>query len=174
MDLTRMLKHLFAPHWIVSARVSARACWTRSRTAIARIRAIASTASCASSSRPDCIRGRCWRGQTPRERAVELFSRCGVWDTAHNSGVLIYVQLVDRRIEIVADRGISRKRAAGASGRRSAGGMEAAFRERHFEAGALDGISGDHRTAGATLSAAGRQPQRVARPTGGFIGRIED
>ena len=32
-----------------------------------------------------------------------------MWDTEHNSGVLIYVQLVDRRIEIVADRGINAK-----------------------------------------------------------------
>src|SRR5438132_1397711 len=42
-----------------------------------------------------------------RKRAEALFSQLGVWDTEHNSGVLIYVQLVDRRIEIVADRGIA-------------------------------------------------------------------
>jgi len=42
-----------------------------------------------------------------RKRAEALFAQLGVWDTAHNSGVLVYVQLVDRRIEIVADRGIS-------------------------------------------------------------------
>jgi uncharacterized membrane protein len=44
---------------------------------------------------------------TTRRRAEALFGQLGVWDTEHNSGVLIYVQLVDRRIEIVADRGIS-------------------------------------------------------------------
>ncbi|OAI50855.1 hypothetical protein AYO46_09335 [Betaproteobacteria bacterium SCGC AG-212-J23] len=43
---------------------------------------------------------------TIRKRAEALFGQLGVWDTEHNSGVLIYVQLVDRRIEIVADRGI--------------------------------------------------------------------
>ncbi|MEY3201382.1 MAG: hypothetical protein RIR70_932, partial [Pseudomonadota bacterium] len=48
-----------------------------------------------------------WRNHSPRERAVEVFSTLRVWDTAHNSGVLIYVQLVDRAIEIVADRGIA-------------------------------------------------------------------
>ena len=44
---------------------------------------------------------------TTRKRAEALFGQLGVWDTEHNSGVLVYVQLVDRRIEIVADRGIS-------------------------------------------------------------------
>lgn len=47
------------------------------------------------------------RERTPRQRAVELFAGLGVWDTENNSGVLIYVQLLDRRIEIVADRGIN-------------------------------------------------------------------
>lgn len=47
------------------------------------------------------------RGQTARQRAVEVFSQLRVWDTEHNSGVLIYVQLADRKVEILADRGIS-------------------------------------------------------------------
>ena len=34
-----------------------------------------------------------WRNQSPGERALDLFARLGVWDTAHNSGVLIYVLL---------------------------------------------------------------------------------
>src|SRR3546814_10764040 len=28
-----------------------------------------------------------WRGMTPRERAVEIFSTLRVWDTEHNNGV---------------------------------------------------------------------------------------
>ena len=47
--------------------------------------------------------------QSPRQRAVQLFGELGVWDTEHNCGVLIYLQLLDRRVEIVADRGISRR-----------------------------------------------------------------
>jgi uncharacterized membrane protein len=47
-----------------------------------------------------------WRGVTPRERAVQLFSALRVWDTAHNNGVLIYLLLAERRIEILADRGL--------------------------------------------------------------------
>src|SRR5581483_6940114 len=47
------------------------------------------------------------RGLTARRRALDVFSQLRVWDTEENTGVLIYVQLVDRRIEIVADRGIA-------------------------------------------------------------------
>ena len=54
-------------------------------------------------------RCRSLRGLTPRERAREVFAQLAVWDTEDNSGVLIYLQLVDRDIEIVADRGISAK-----------------------------------------------------------------
>src|ERR1700735_3210463 len=43
---------------------------------------------------------------TPRAHALEVFSRLGVWDTEANNGVLIYVQLADRTVEIVADRGL--------------------------------------------------------------------
>lgn len=48
-----------------------------------------------------------WRGQTPRERALEVFGTLRVWDTAGNNGVLIYVLLADRAVEIVADRAAS-------------------------------------------------------------------
>ncbi|HEV2009297.1 MAG TPA: TPM domain-containing protein [Burkholderiales bacterium] len=79
------------------------------------------------------------RGQSSRHRAHEVFSSLRVWDTEHNSGVLIYVQLVDRRIEIVADRGISAQVAQpewDAICRR----MERAYRNRDFVAGTLTGV----------------------------------
>lgn len=47
-----------------------------------------------------------WRGTSSRERAVKLFSQLRVWDTEHNNGVLIYLLLAERRIEILADRGL--------------------------------------------------------------------
>jgi uncharacterized membrane protein len=50
-----------------------------------------------------------WRDQAPRARALELFGKLRVWDTEENSGVLIYLQLVDRDVEILADRGIAAK-----------------------------------------------------------------
>ncbi|MBL8328304.1 MAG: TPM domain-containing protein [Rubrivivax sp.] len=53
-----------------------------------------------------------WRGATPRERALSLFGKLRVWDTEANNGVLIYVLLAERAIEIVADRGVARHVAA--------------------------------------------------------------
>jgi uncharacterized membrane protein len=61
-----------------------------------------------------------WRAgrQTPvdavvRQRALAWFGRLRVWDTEHNNGVLIYLLLAERRIEIVADRGLQRCASAG-------------------------------------------------------------
>ncbi len=48
------------------------------------------------------------RGATPRERAIAMFGKLGVWDTEANNGVLIYLLLAEHAIEIVADRGLSR------------------------------------------------------------------
>lgn len=48
-----------------------------------------------------------WHDVSARARAVELFARFHVWDTAANSGVLIYVLRADRAVEILADRGIA-------------------------------------------------------------------
>ncbi|MBB3180110.1 TPM domain-containing protein [Variovorax sp. Sphag1AA] len=47
-----------------------------------------------------------WRDATARERAIMMFSKLRIWDTAHNNGVLIYLLLAEHAIEIVADRGI--------------------------------------------------------------------
>ena len=49
---------------------------------------------------------RLFRGQSARERAIEVFSQLRMWDTEHNNGVLVYLLLADRNVEIVADRGI--------------------------------------------------------------------
>lgn len=42
-----------------------------------------------------------------RQRALRLFGKLGIWDTEHNNGVLIYLLVAERSIEIVADRGLS-------------------------------------------------------------------
>jgi uncharacterized membrane protein len=52
--------------------------------------------------------GYLWRDASPRERAIAVFGKLRVWDTEHNNGVLIYLLLADRAIEVVADRGLSR------------------------------------------------------------------
>lgn len=49
--------------------------------------------------------GEVWHGVSPRDRALHAFARLHVWNTAANNGVLVYLQLADHRIEIVADRG---------------------------------------------------------------------
>jgi uncharacterized membrane protein len=50
-----------------------------------------------------------WAGVTNRQRAIALFADHGIWDTEDNCGVLIYVNLADRKVDIIADRGIDRK-----------------------------------------------------------------
>jgi uncharacterized membrane protein YgcG len=47
-------------------------------------------------------------GLSSRARAHELFSQYRIWDTEENCGILIYIDLADHQVEIVADRGISR------------------------------------------------------------------
>ncbi len=78
-------------------------------------------------------------GQTAKERALALFSQLRIWDTEHNTGVLIYLLLADRAVEIVADRGIHAK-----AGPRTwvaiCHEMEAAFKAAKFEDGAVGGI----------------------------------
>jgi uncharacterized membrane protein len=76
---------------------------------------------------------------TTRRRAEALFAQLGVWDTAHNSGVLIYVQLVDRRIEIVADRGIAAK-IEQSEWDAICREMQSAYSRRDFMSGSLEGI----------------------------------
>ena len=81
-----------------------------------------------------------WRGQTARERAIELFSQLRVWDTEHNNGVLIYVLLADQAVEIVADRGIH-ARARMHTWNAICQHMQAAFASSDFQIGAVRGIA---------------------------------
>jgi uncharacterized membrane protein len=84
--------------------------------------------------------GQVIRGMTPRDRALDVFSELRVWDTQHNSGVLIYVLLADRAIEIIADRGIH-ARAGNQAWERIAGIIQDAFAAGRFEAGAVNGVA---------------------------------
>lgn len=135
--MKRFLKHLFAPPWIVR-RAFPRAALQRIETAIRE-----SEKSHAGELRFAAEAGlhlaALLKGMTARQRARQVFAALDVWDTEHNSGVLIYLQLVDGAIEIVADRGVAAKVAQpewDAVCRR----MEKAFREGQFEEGALAGI----------------------------------
>lgn len=143
MGFLRVLRHLSYPPWLVRRAFPA--------SALARIEA----AIRASESRH---RGQiCYvveaaldvgpllSGKTARDRAVEVFSTLRVWDTEDNNGVLIYLLVADRDVEIIADRGIAR--AVGAEGwEQICRRMEEDFRAGRFEQGVLQGIEavGDH------------------------------
>ena len=77
---------------------------------------------------------------SPRERALQVFSQLRIWDTEQNSGVLIYLLLADRQVEIVADRGID-ARVGQARWEAICQAMEQKFHTRDFEGGALEGIA---------------------------------
>ncbi len=80
-----------------------------------------------------------WHKQSARERALEVFSQLRVWDTARNNGVLIYLLLADRDVEIVADRGIHMLIGQDAW-ELICRDMEAAFRAGQYEDGVIAGI----------------------------------
>src|SRR5665213_1868421 len=80
-----------------------------------------------------------FRNQSARARALDIFAQLRIWDTAHNNGVLIYLLLADRQVEIVADRGIDAK--VGAAGwEKICTDMKADFRAESFQAGSIKGI----------------------------------
>ncbi|WP_428311120.1 TPM domain-containing protein [Hydrocarboniphaga sp.] len=79
-------------------------------------------------------------GTTPRQRAVELFAHYGVWDTEHNNGVLIYVLLADRDVEIVADRGVADGRVPPAEWEACCRIMEQHYAAGRYSAGSVAGI----------------------------------
>ena len=81
-----------------------------------------------------------FRNQPARERALDVFSHLRIWDTAHNNGVLIYLLLADRDVEIVADRGIHRH-VGEASWQAICRDMETACAAGDYEAGVLRGIA---------------------------------
>lgn len=137
MDVVRLTRHLLMPDWWYR-----RAFPTTSLVAVER--AIGESESTHSGELRfaveaglpvDCL----WSAQTPRQRAEELFARLRVWDTETNSGVLIYLQMIDRRVEIVADRGIN-ARVAASFWETVCRAMEAEFRAGRFEAGTLAAI----------------------------------
>jgi len=50
--------------------------------------------------------GHAWSGTTPRARARALFGALEVWNTEEHTGVLLYINLADHAVELLADRGI--------------------------------------------------------------------
>jgi uncharacterized membrane protein len=80
-----------------------------------------------------------WRDLRARERAVMLFGKLRVWDTEHNNGVLIYLLLAERAIEVVADRGLMQHVDA-AQWQALVDGMRDAFRAGRIEEGLAQAV----------------------------------
>ena len=106
-----------------------------------------------------------WRNASARERAVAMFGKLRVWDTEHNSGVLIYLLLAEHRIEIVADRGLNRHVSAD-EWQRIMDTMRAEFQAGRFEDGlnraidAVDALMLKHLAAAAGSANPNELPNR--------------
>ena len=80
-----------------------------------------------------------FRGVDSRQRAIGWFGRLRMWDTEHNAGVLIYLLLADRSVELVADRGIHSK-VGTAAWEAICGEMQQEFARGQFERGVVIGV----------------------------------
>ena len=80
------------------------------------------------------------RGRSARERAQDVFAQLRVWDTQHNSGVLIYLLVAEHAMEIVADRGIA-ARVDQAEWQRICDRMRERFAAGDYERGVIDGVN---------------------------------
>ncbi len=80
------------------------------------------------------------KNESPRQRALGVFSELGVWDTEQNNGVLLYLLLADRDVEIVADRGFNGKVSA-AEWEAVCSSMETSLRAGRYEPAVLEGIA---------------------------------
>lgn len=101
-----------------------------------------------------------FRDQSARARAIDVFSQLRVWDTEKNSGILIYLLLADRDVEIVADRGIDTK-VQRTEWEAICRAMEAEFRSRNFEGGVLAGITAVTKLLVKHFPASGPHPNEL-------------
>ena len=137
MSLKRIGRHLLATHWQVN-RAFPRPALIAIEKAIkaseaAHVGEIRFVVEGALHSTP------LFNGQSARERAIEVFSQLRVWDTEHNNGVLIYLLLADRDVEIVADRGVHAK-VGSQEWEQICRKMETAFQQGNYKGGVISGI----------------------------------
>lgn len=137
MNLRRLFKHLLMPPWLAGRAFSAEVL-QRIEDAVAASEGRHRGELCVAIE-PSLDLMPLLRDQSPRARAEELFSQLGVWDTAENSGVLLYVNYADHDIEIVADRSIAAK-VTQAQWEGICRSIEAHFRAGRFEQGMLEAV----------------------------------
>jgi uncharacterized membrane protein len=158
MNILRMLKHLMLPDW-----------WRRRVFAADDLAAIGAAVSASEQTHRGEVRfvaeaslavSALWRELSPRQRAAEVFAAEGVWDTEENSGILIYVLLADRRVEILADRGIA-ARVPQAEWDAICRDMEQAFRAGQWRQGALQAVARAGELLAAHFPAAATNPNEL-------------
>jgi uncharacterized membrane protein len=137
MDLKRIVRHLLMTHWRVKAAFPPRtlsaiekAVQESHKAHIGQLRFVVEGALHSAA---------LFDGFTARERAIDVFSQLRVWDTEDNNGVLIYLLLADRDVEIIADRGIH-VRVPGEEWEAVCRMMESEFRLGKYQAGAVRGV----------------------------------
>jgi uncharacterized membrane protein len=137
MNLARVLRHLFATRMATRRRFTAAVCSgienairELEKSHAGEIRFAVETAL----ELPELL-----RGVTPRERALQVFGLLGVWDTAGDNGVLIYLLMADHDVEIVADRAIA-ARVTQEEWDAACRAMEDHFRAGRYGDGAVAGI----------------------------------
>ena len=137
MNLKRVAKHLLMTHWQVNRAFP--------RGTLAAIdRAIKASETAHAGEIRFAVEGALdgaalLKGQSGKDRALDVFSQLRVWDTPHNNGLLIYLLLADRHVEIVADRGIHEK-VGTAEWESICRKMEIAFKRANYEGGVVTGI----------------------------------
>jgi uncharacterized membrane protein len=137
MQISRMIRHVSATHWR-----------TRMLFPKATLDAIEKAIARAESAHAGEIRfaietalppAHILNEVTPRAHALNVFSHLRVWDTDENNGVLIYVEMADRTVEIVADRGLT-GRISPAEWEAVCRLMEEHFRASRFQQGSIAGV----------------------------------
>ena len=137
MNIKRITKHLLLSHW------QANRAFTR-QTLLAIEQAIKDSETAHTGEIRFVVEGALdgmplFKGQSARERAIDVFAQLRIWDTEHNNGVLIYLLLADRDVEIVADRGIHAKVSA-QEWEGICRVMETHFRSANYEGGVVNGV----------------------------------
>jgi uncharacterized membrane protein len=138
MTVSRLLRHLLTPDWMVRLAFPAAAMHRIEEAIAASERTHSGQVRFAVEAALDPLS--VLRGVSARDRAIDVFSALRLWDTERNNGVLIYLLLADRDVEIVADRGIA-ARVGRPQWETVCTQMEALLHARQFERALLTGIS---------------------------------
>ena len=103
------------------------------------------------------------RGMTTRQRALDLFGTFRVWDTEENNGVLLYINVADQRLEIIADRAASR-RIGDPHWQTVCGLARSSFKQGEFEQGLVQALESIHDALATAFPAERGTPRKNELP----------